>query len=720
MTTEPFDDIVRRTLHRTIALLGAEPIDALRSKTVAIGGCGGVGGAACLTLARMGVGGFILADPGEFDEPDINRQWGASRDTLGRNKADVYAEALKAINPGLRIRIHTEGVQDDNVAEFVAGADLLIDCLDMRVPMERRVRMFDAARARGVYSITAPVLGFGCAVLVAAPDGMPMVAVGGMIDRASSDSALPELLRDLYVPEHLAATERLMPEHRVPSVAPGPSLASALVCTESLLILAGATIPGWRPPLCLPRLLAVDMVRMSYRVVDLAAFLERMAFPGDRSRPADAPPPQTSVASSDGLANVLEQVGWNTNLLPHEVVAVDLLTDSWSELSAKPPLPAEPGDASAALARCEQAIQGLYGYRQVMPVFRGRFAEAILAKAIVRPGAAVACNALFPSTRFHLESSGAELVDVGVESASDLGDAHPLKGNVDLERLGGALGEGKIQAVYVELAVNATGGHPVSLANLRALREATAAARIPLVLDATRAFENAALLRERDAGLAGRSLTGLVREMCDCSDACATSLTKDFQAPMGAFIGANQPELFSRLCDLRLAFGDGLDGEGRSRLCRALRVDPEQAGAGALARVRQVRRLWEALREMGVPVVEPVGGHAVFVDAAALLPHVAAGQFAAVAACNAVFVLSGVRGGVSFLSAHHERAQAQIVRFAVPVGRHGDAELDRLVTGFRRLMDARASVSGLMRVGGPAGAVGRFVATYRPLGRPRY
>ncbi len=720
MTTGCRKDPFLPCLHRTIALVGEEPVESLRTKTVAIGGCGGLGGAACLTLARMGVGGFTLADPGVFDEPDINRQWCANHETLGRNKAEVYAEALRAINPDVKVRLHTEGVQDDNVQAFVAGADLLIDCLDMRVPVARRSRMFEVARGQGIYSITAPVLGFGCAVVVSAPDGMPMVAVGGMIDRASEASVLPELLRDIFVPEHVDAMERLMPEHRVPSVAPGPSLANALVCTEALLILAGATVPGWRPPLCLPQLFAVDMVRMNYRIVNMAEFLQRMAAPRARAtRVAPATADVSPASAPGGWAAVLEQVGWNTNLLPHEVVPVDLLTDSWSEIHAPPPRRAPAEEGTYGPGRCEQAIQGLYGYRHVMPVFRGRFAEAILGKAIARPGTAIACNALFPSTRFHLESNGATLVDVGVPEASNTLGGHPFKGDIDLDRLRQALADSKVRAVYVELAVNATGGHPISLANLRALREATRAAQIPLALDATRAFENAALLREREEGLAGRSLIGLVREMCSHSDACATSLTKDFPASSGAFIGVNQPDLFQRLCDLRLAFGDGFAEEARSALCGSLAVAPEDP-QGALGRVRQVHRLWLALRSLGVSVVEPAGGHAVFVDAAALLPHLAPGQFAAHAVCGAVYALAGVRGGVSFLSPHHEQAQAQIVRFAVPVFRYADADLDRLVVGFKWLLEMKASVPGLARVGGPAGAVGRFASTYRPLARPGY
>ncbi len=260
----------RGFLNRTLMLLGAEGVRRLEARTVAVAGCGGVGGAAALTLARMGVGGFILADPGRFDPPDINRQWAASQVTLGRNKAEVYAEQLRAINPTVRVRCHPEGLTDANVADFLKDADVVIDCLDIAVPGELRAKLYQGARSQGIHALCAPALGFGAALAIGAPDGLPMEAVfGKVLGESTARSTLPPGLRQLVVPEHLDACERHLSSLRVPSVAISPALASSLMSTEIYLLLSGPDVAGWRPPACLPQLLVVDPIRMTYQVVDI-------------------------------------------------------------------------------------------------------------------------------------------------------------------------------------------------------------------------------------------------------------------------------------------------------------------------------------------------------------------------------------------------------------------------------------------------------------------
>ncbi|MBA4388702.1 MAG: hypothetical protein C0404_12025, partial [Verrucomicrobia bacterium] len=156
-------------LNRTVRMIGREAVDTLRTRRVAIAGCGGVGGAACITLARMGVGRFTLADPGLFDEPDINRQWAANGGTLGKNKTAVHEEILHTINPDVEVRSFSDGVTEENIEAFLDGADLVVDCLDIAVPGHLRSGMSRRAWERGMYCISAPTLGFGGFVITASP-----------------------------------------------------------------------------------------------------------------------------------------------------------------------------------------------------------------------------------------------------------------------------------------------------------------------------------------------------------------------------------------------------------------------------------------------------------------------------------------------------------------------------------------------------------------------
>lgn len=711
------EDYFRAYLNRTILLLGGNAVESLRSRTIGIAGCGGVGAASAMTLARMGVGGFVLADPGRFDEPDINRQWGATVDVLGRNKAEVYEEILRSINPSVRVSTLTErGIADDTVEAFVNDIDLLIDCLDIAVPNDLRMKMYRLARSKGIYGITAPVLGFGTVLVVGAPDGMPMEAVfGGYVESAAEKAKIPKGLWGLFVPEHLAASERHMIHHKVPSISISPVLASSLVCTEAALALLGATFAGWRPPICLPKVLVVEPLTQQYRIMDIGELGEEPATPrAAAGQPAVPRASKRAAGSAEDRRRLLSQVGFNTALLPHHSASVDLLTDSWSEIpwpeddSAAGPRAAKTG------ARPETLLQGLFGYRYVTPVFRGRFAEALLTKAAIRPGWTVATNALFPSTRFHLESNGARLVDLGEDGMGGEAGGGPFRGNLDCARLGKAIDAGEVHAVYVELCVNASGGHPVSLQNLREIRALTAPGGIPVYLDATRAFENAVHIREREAGFEGKSLVEIVRELCSLSDGCAASLTKDFKSPVGAFVGANGEELFVKVRDLAvLAFGTGLSHEGRESLARALNLPDE--GPAVLARMDLVRRLSDRLREVGVPVVEPVGGHGVFVDVAAFLPHLGAGEYPVHALAGALFVDGGVRAAPNMISPEQARRDVRMLRLAVPVALYDEDDMETVAKAFESVMARRQGIGGLKRVGGPPGMLGEFAAQFRPL-----
>jgi tryptophanase/molybdopterin/thiamine biosynthesis adenylyltransferase len=717
----PSGDYFHKFLNRTIMLLGEEAVHTLRGKTVAIAGCGGHGGAACLTLARTGVGNFILADPKPFDPPDINRQWAATCNTLGRNKAEVYEEILLSINPEIRVKKFCEGVTEENLKEFLSGADLLIDCLDVAVPSQLRAAMYEGARNNGIYCITASMLGFGALITASSPEGMPLEVLGGVEETCTDQSKLPKRLKEVYVPEYIELIEKHLPLHRIPSVAVAPALIAAILSTESILILLGATIPGWRPPICLPYILLVDLFRRNYQVVHISDFIRESEPSSDEASMQETVSPQQrstpSRLSLEDRRALLATVGYNTNLLPDDAVEVDLITDSWSEIpmTANPP---ELKETNVPHSSPEQVLHGLYGYRYFIPVFRGRFAEALLAKILFSGGGTVVSNSLFPTTRFHLESNGVKVVELVSEEAYDLRSSNAFfKGDLNLDRFQTMLsisGPEKIAAVYLELCVNALGGHPVSMRSLRAIREITSIHGIPLILDTTRSFENAYLIRERELGFEGRSLVSIVREICSYGDACASSAAKDFQCRKGGFIGTSYQTLFIRIRDLTLGYGDGLSETDRRIMAHALLHSPG-GEKGSTQRLKQVHRVWESLRSFPIPVTEPPGGHAVFIDAKAFLPHIRAEQYPTQTLANALFILGGIRAAPNLGSPEQERRGIHLLRLAIPVGRYTDEVLEVIPKAFEAVLSKKDQLKGLRRVGGPPGVVGEFAAMYNPI-----
>lgn len=256
-------------LNRCIPLLSEEGIEKLRKSSVAIAGCGGVGGAAAVTLARMGVGSFKLADPGVFDEPDINRQWAANVPNLGRNKTDAYEEMLLAINPQITIKKYPEGVTESNVENFLDNVDLVIDCLDIAVSANLRRELYRQARKNGIYSMTAPILSFGTIFCCSSPTGMSMDKIVEMIDKGGAQAKFPNILRKIFMPQHLDIIESRIKTHKIPSVPISSMVAASIVATESILILLKNIIPGARKPVCLPRVILADFFRLSYAVVDI-------------------------------------------------------------------------------------------------------------------------------------------------------------------------------------------------------------------------------------------------------------------------------------------------------------------------------------------------------------------------------------------------------------------------------------------------------------------
>jgi molybdopterin/thiamine biosynthesis adenylyltransferase len=262
-------------LDRSVPLLTPEGIAHLGTRSVAVAGCGGVGGALALTLARMGVGRFHLSDPGFFDEPDINRQWGATQKTIGQQKVDVYSRMLTDINADVQVKSFPKGVQRKSHLEFLEGAHVLIDCLDVNVPIDLREELHKEARSKGIFIMTAPILGFGCLAVCSDPEGMEMTFFTRLLGKTKSEThEFPEFLKKIFMTHHLDLIAERLPSGKLPSLAIAPVIATSLLATESLAFFLDGIIPGSRKPVVLPRVMFFDLFRMSYLILDARLALQ--------------------------------------------------------------------------------------------------------------------------------------------------------------------------------------------------------------------------------------------------------------------------------------------------------------------------------------------------------------------------------------------------------------------------------------------------------------
>lgn len=269
-------DYVPLCFDRTRRLVGEAAVESLRESCVLVAGCGGVGGASAVLLARMGIGRFVLADPGTFDPPDANRQWGADTSTMGANKAEHYAALLPRIDPAVRIEVVPGGVRRENIADLVAPADAVIDGLDFGVGLDLRAALFDESRRRGAYCVSSPAVGFGTLVAASTPGGMPMDPFVSLL-AAVGQRGLPPAMGRYFADATLASMNRELPRGKVPSIAVGPALSAALSATEVFVALARRDDAAWREPLCLPQVLVLDALAMTHRVVPIGELAEAMA-----------------------------------------------------------------------------------------------------------------------------------------------------------------------------------------------------------------------------------------------------------------------------------------------------------------------------------------------------------------------------------------------------------------------------------------------------------
>ncbi|MBP7615169.1 MAG: tyrosine phenol-lyase [Steroidobacteraceae bacterium] len=423
------------------------------------------------------------------------------------------------------------------------------------------------------------------------------------------------------------------------------------------------------------------------------------------------------MTSSSERARAIALAGYNTFLLKSGDVYIDLLTDSgtsamsdwqWAGMML--------GDEAYAGSRnfynLEEAVQKYYGYRFVVPTHQGRGAENLLSKILIKSGDFVPGNMYFTTTRAHQELAGGTFIDVVIPEAHDPANEHPFKGNVDLgalEALIDKVGAQRIPYVCVALTVNMAGGQPVSMANLRAVRELTQRHGIRLVLDATRAVENAYFIQQREAGHHDRKVADILREQCSYSDACTMSGKKDALVNTGGWLALNDAQLYEEASNLVVVYEGlhtygGMAGRDMEAMARGIveSVDDEHIKA----RIGQVEYLGQKLIDMGVPIVRPIGGHAVYLDAKAFYPHLSQDEFPAQALAAYLFEDSGVRAmergivsaGRSKETGESHHPALELVRLTIPRRVYTQAHMDIVAESAAAVFDARASARGLRMV----------------------
>ena len=412
----------------------------------------------------------------------------------------------------------------------------------------------------------------------------------------------------------------------------------------------------------------------------------------------------------------IAEAGYNTFLLKSEDVYIDLLTDSgtnamsdmqWSALMH--------GDEAYAGARSffrlEKAVQEIYGYKHMVPTHQGRGAENLLSTILIRPGHYVPQNMYFTTTRAHQERNGGTFVDVIIDEAHDSQAEHPFKGNVDLKKLEDTInrvGPQNIPYVNVALTVNMAGGQPVSMQNLRDVRKICDRYGLRLMYDATRAVENAFFIQEREEGYAGKPIREIFREMMGYSDGCTMSGKKDLLVNIGGFLAMNDDDIFAQAKELVVVFEGmpsygglaGRDMEAMAQGCYEM-VDDHYIAH----RIYQVRYLGEQLIKNDVPIVRPIGGHAVFLDARRFLPHIDQDQFPSQALAAALYEDSGVRsmerGIVSAgrnKQGENNHPKLELVRLTIPRRVYTDRHMDVVADSVIDLYQKRNSLTGLKMV----------------------
>jgi tyrosine phenol-lyase len=412
----------------------------------------------------------------------------------------------------------------------------------------------------------------------------------------------------------------------------------------------------------------------------------------------------------------IKEAGYNTFLLHSDDVYIDLLTDSgtnamsdrqWSGMFM--------GDEAYAGSRSfynmEKSVQEIYGYKHVIPTHQGRGAENILSKILIKKGDIVPGNMYFTTTRLHQELAGGKFEDIIIDEAHDPINEHPFKGNVDLNKLDAIVkkhGASKIPYVSIATNVNLAGGQPVSMQNLKELRAYTKKYGIRIIHDMTRVAENAYFIQAREKGYEKISIKDIVKEICSYTDGATMSAKKDALVNIGGFLATNELDTYEKARNLVVVYEGmptygGLAGRDMEAIAIGIRESVDDHHQHA--RVGQVLYLGNKMIEYGVPIVKPIGGHGIFVDAKAFLPHIPQDQFPAQTLAAEVYMESGVRTMERGIVSAGRKANGQnynpkleLVRFTIPRRVYTQAHMDVIAEATANVYEKRNKIKGMKMV----------------------
>jgi tyrosine phenol-lyase len=440
-----------------------------------------------------------------------------------------------------------------------------------------------------------------------------------------------------------------------------------------------------------------------------------------------------SMTTPEQRTRAMAEAGYNTFLLRSDDVYIDLLTDSGtSAMSDRQWAGLMLGDEAYAGSRnfyhLDDAVRRIYGYRHVLPTHQGRGAEHLISRAAIRPGQRVPGNMYFTTTRVHQELAGGSFLDVIIDEAHDPVSLHPFKGNIDLGKLERAIeAAGPAQVAYVSLAatVNMAGGQPVSMANAREVRALCQRYGVKVFLDATRLMENAFFIQEREPAYDRRSIAEIVEEFCGYTDGAWMSAKKDSLVNIGGWLAVNDDDLYQELCNLIVVY-EGLHTyggmAGRDMEALAIGIEESVQEDHLRSRIGQVRYLGELLMDWGVPIVQPVGGHAIFLDARRFYPHLPQDAFPGQTLAAELYLDSGVRSmergiasaGRDPKTGDHYRPALELTRLTIPRRVYTQAHMDVVAESVKAVYDRRQEAKGLRMVFEPR-YLRFFQARFEPL-----
>jgi tyrosine phenol-lyase len=424
-----------------------------------------------------------------------------------------------------------------------------------------------------------------------------------------------------------------------------------------------------------------------------------------------------SMTTREHRESALKEAGYNTFLLKSADVYIDLLTDSGtSAMSDRQWAGMMMGDEAYAGSRnfyhLEEAIQTYYGYKHIVPTHQGRGAEHLISQAAIKPGQFVPGNMYFTTTREHQELAGGTFVDVIIDQAHDPQDPHLFKGNVDLKKLETLIAkEGAKNIAYVSLAgtVNMAGGQPVSMENVKAVHDLAHRNGIKVYLDATRMVENAFFIQEREPGYESKTIAQILKEFCSYTDGAWMSAKKDSLVNIGGWLAVNDWELFEELRNKVVLF-EGLHTygglAGRDLEALAIGITESVQDDHVRSRIGQVRYLGDLLLEWNIPIVQPVGGHAIFLDAKRFYPHIPQDDFPSQTLAAELYLDSGIRSmergiasaGRDAKTGKNRYPKLELTRLTIPRRVYTQAHMDVVAESVRAVFDNREKVRGLKMV----------------------